>query len=191
MRHLLVLPSLLVAFGLATPCVAQSYATAPGVFLVGGTARITHFRDIGNNASTFVMDLNPRIGYFVAPGLAFSANLQFAHYSEDLGSSSQYGVGPGLIYYFRHHRTRLNPYLSARTLYVRQTVHPDSGPSSTTETFSWLASLGGALFVARNVALTAEAFYSHDHVSTDLSGSPQANNAEEYGTQFGVSVYLY
>ena len=175
----------------ALPCQAQHYATDRGVWLLGGTARISNARDIGNDANTFVIDLNPKLGYFLTPGLALTANLEYAHFSSDAGSSSVYGVGPGLTYYIRHRQTMLNPFLSARTLYTHQRFHPDGGPMSTENSFTWLVSGGAAVFLARNVAITGELFYSHDHFSTDVSGTAQSNSAEEYGTQFGVAVYVF
>jgi hypothetical protein len=187
------IPLLLLAciLGIALPCTAQSYATDRGAVVIGGNARISKFRDIGNDASTFLVELNPRVGYFVAPGLLLSANLQYAHYSQDLGSSSQYGIGPGVTYYFRHRKTKLNPYLSARSLYVHQSYHPDGFTSSSAHSFTWLVSAGGALFVARTVGLTGEAFYTHNRFSTNIAGTTQSNSSEEFGTLFGVSVYLF
>jgi hypothetical protein len=187
-----ILTAILVALSLApTPGRAQSYATDRGVVQISGTARITKFRDIGNDASTFVIDLNPRVGYFVLPGLLVAGNLEYAHFSQDNGSSSVYGVGPSLTYYLRHRTTKLNPYFSARTLYLHQTLDPDAGPSGSQNNFSWLGSVGVALFVARNVAIIGEAFYSHDHVTLDLGSGEQSNSSEEFGTQFGVAVHVF
>jgi outer membrane protein with beta-barrel domain len=180
-----------VLFGWTAPSQAQHYATDRGVWLVGGTARITNFRDIGNDASTFVLDLSPRLGYFVVPGLAMTANLEYGRFSYDAGVTSTYGLGPGMTYYFRHRQTVLNPFLSARTLYVHERVNPDGASDFTSDSFTWLVAAGAALFLARNVALTGEIFYNHAHFSDEFSGTTQSNNAEEYGTQFGVSVHVF
>jgi hypothetical protein len=184
-----LLASILV--GWTVPCQAQNYATDRGVWLIGGTARITNFRDIGNDASTFVLDLNPRVGYFVVPGLALTANLEYGHFSQDDAAVSTYGIGPGVTYYFRHRGATLNPFLSGRTLYIHRHVDADNVTAATNDSFTWLVAGGAALFLARNVAVTGEVFYSHDHFSNDFGDFSQSNDSEEYGTQFGVSVHVF
>jgi hypothetical protein len=180
-----------VFLGWRAPCQAQNYATDRGVWLLGGTARITGFRDIGNDTRTFVVDLNPRLGYFLVPGLALTANLQYARLSQDDGVVSRYGVGPGVTFYLLQRRTLLNPFLSGRTLYIHDRIESDGVEGLTSKSFTWLVAGGAAVFLARNVALTGEIFYSHGHFSNEFGGSTQSNNSEEYGTQFGVSVHVF
>jgi hypothetical protein len=174
-----------------TPCLAQTHAVDRGAWQLGGSVRITGFRDIGNDTRSFVLDLNPRVGYFILPGLAVTANLQLARASNDNGHTSTYGVGPGVTYYFGGGPRRFLPFLSGRTLWVQSTSYADAGGSASLETWDWLVS-GGALFlVAKNVGVTGEVFYSHSHVTFDGIGPAQSNSSEEYGTQLGVAVYLF
>ena len=186
--------ALLLAAGLTLPPLslsAQAYATDKGVIVLGGSAEISRFRDIGNDAHTTLIDLNPKVGYFVLPGLLLAANLQYGHISAEDGSSSFYGVGPSLTYYLRHRATAINPYLAARTLYQHQGFHPDDFPDAESDSFSWLGSVGVAVFVARNVALTGEVFYTHTHVTVDVGAGDQSNSAETFGTQFGIAVHAF
>lgn len=183
---------LFLGFSLApVPGQAQAYATDRGAVQISGSARVSKFRDIGNDASTFVVELNPRVGYFVLPGLLLAANLTYAHYSSDGGTSAIYGVGPSLTYYLRHRQTRLNPYLTFRTLYTHEDFKPDNGPDGTENDWDWLGAGGAALYVARNVAITGEAFYTRGRTTINLGNGEQSNRSEEYGTQFGVAVYLF
>ncbi len=54
---------------------------------------------------------------------------------------------------------------------------------------TWTGSAGLALFAARNVAFTAEVYYSHFHFSRTSGQSPLTN--KEFGLQFGVRVFAF
>jgi hypothetical protein len=170
---------------------AQEYATDKGAVLVGGTANFSHFRNLGNDASATSLSLNPRLGYFVVPGLAVTANLQLTFASAEDASTHAYALGPGVTYYFRHRRVVLNPYISVRTVYYRETSHLDGFPDRTAEEFNWAGAGGLSVFVARNVALLGELYYQHFHVTLRSEDQSASNNAEEYGLQFGVSAFVF
>jgi Outer membrane protein beta-barrel domain len=170
---------------------AQHYPTDKGGVLVAGTANLSHFRDKGSNASSTSLTLNPRVGYFVVPGLAVTANLQLIFASSENASTHAYGIGPGVTYYFRHKTVVLNPYLSVRTLYYRETSHLDGFPDRTAEQFAWAGAGGVSLFVARNVALIGELYYQHFHVTVRVQDASASSSAEEYGVQFGVSAFVF
>jgi hypothetical protein len=175
----------------AAPCQAQHYATDRGVWSIGGTVRLSHFRDRGNDVGTTILDINPRVSYFVVPGLAVGANLQFARFSSEGDVSKVYGIGPSATYYFIQRKTLISPFLSLRTLLTHSRSDFETFPSVTTEAFTWLVSGGAALFLARNAAITGELFYTHLKVTDDFGDVSQSNDAEEFGTQFGVAVYLF
>ncbi len=185
------LAGLLFAVLSAGPAAAQQYATDRGVVLVAGTANVSHFHDRRSGGSSTTVSLNPRVGYFVIPGLALSANLQVASTSSDGASTHAWGVGPGATWYFRHRRVVLNPYLAVRTLYYRETTHLDGLPDLTTEQFSWAGAAGLSLFVARNAALLGELYYQHFHLAARVQGADVSASAEEYGVQFGVAVFVF
>jgi hypothetical protein len=178
-------------FLLAAPLAAQSYAVDRGVWQVGGTGRVSWFRVTGDGPKNSIAELNPRLGYFVAPGLALTANLQLARYGSSGGHVWNYGVGPGLTYYFIHDGRRLHPFLSTRTLLLHTRSSANGGSSYATNAFNWLVSGGAVVLVARNVGLTGELFYAHNHTGYDTGSGSTSSNSEEYGSQFGVSVYLF
>jgi hypothetical protein len=83
-----------------------------GSVQVGGTASLSHSRDIGNDFESTTLDVTPRVGYFVARGLAVGLNLQFrrAWFDDQATIRDQtftgHGFGPGLTYFLptRHRR---------------------------------------------------------------------------------------
>jgi hypothetical protein len=182
--------TLLLAIGPAS-LVGQTYAVDRGVWKIGGTARVSRYHDIGSDQGVFIADVNPQLGFFVRPGLALTANVRVSRYGYDTGHTWSYGLGPGITYYLGHDARRFHPFLSARTLYTKSTTYLDSGPSGSYSNFNWLASAGGMYLAASNVGITGELFYSHTHNDFGGGGSPQGSSNEEYGTQFGVSVFLF
>jgi hypothetical protein len=58
-----------------------------------------------------------------------------------------------------------------------------------------VAAVGAAQFVARNVALTGEAYYSRStfRVKATADGvlTNEKQRSEEWGLQFGIRVFLY
>src|SRR2546423_8629052 len=54
---------------------AQQSPVQKGSIQVSGTASLTHERDIGNDVGWTSLELSPRVGYFVARGLAINWNL--------------------------------------------------------------------------------------------------------------------
>ncbi len=182
---------LLLALACAGPAAGQQYATDRGVVLLAGTGNVSHFHDRSSGGSSTTIRLNPRVGYFVIPGLALTANLQVASSSYDNGSTRAWGAGPGATYYFRHRRVVLNPYLAVRTLYYRETTHLDGVPDLATEQFSWAGAAGVSLFVARNAALLGELYYQHFHLTVAAQGNSVSASAEEYGLQVGVAVFVF
>src|SRR4051812_37488871 len=114
-RLLLVL---LAFLGLSRPGVAQRSPISAGTWLLGGTGSFYTGRDIGNDRSTHVLDLSPRVGYLALRHLAVSANLRLASAWDSLGRSHDWGIGPGVTYYLGSARHRFFPYLTARTLFL-------------------------------------------------------------------------
>lgn len=171
---------------------AQTSAVDRGVWLVGGTGRIYGHRDVGNDSRSFVIDLNPRVGYFVLPHLAVTANTQFTRSRNEIGWVRTVGVGPGLSYYFGGPKSRVLPYLTGRTLFqwVRAGIH-DAPTSVADRQTAWLAGGGLSVLVAKNVGLTGELFYQWTDLHAERGDWVGENSAEQYGVQFGATVFAY
>jgi hypothetical protein len=103
-------------------------------------------------------------------------------------------MGPGLSYYFTGKRSRLYPYVSLRSLWVRAEFEPSDDapflePSDDTD-WVWTVAGGAAVFLARNAAVTGELFYSQARFILD-GAQRSENSSVQYGLQFGIRVFLY
>jgi len=165
-----------------------------GVWLVGGNFQITGNKNLDSDASDFLFSLSPQVGYFVTPGLAITANATLAWNDGDNSSGFTRGIGPGLSYYFGGMSAQFFPYVTGRMLYQKSDLDAQLGPiEAETEAtdWSWLLGAGGALFLARNVALNAELFYSRR--TSDLTGD--AGDLEfrsaRYGLEVGIRAHVF
>ena len=181
-----------VLLAVVSPTRAETQASPleRGVWLIAGTGRIYNHRDIDDDSRRFVLDLNPQLGYFVLPHVAVHANLGFAYSSTSGGFSRQVGVGPGLTYYVGRPRSRVLPFVTARTLFVWGRAGPHDEPSSVSRYRHWLAGGGLSWLVSRNVGLTAEAFYQWSSLN-QLAREGGTNSDEIYGLNLGVTVFAY
>ena len=177
-----------VAFLPLRSVAAQYSPVHAGSIQLAGTAQVTHFRDIGNDFGDTIIELAPRVGYFVVRGLVVSANLSFRHDANETGSGTSWGIGPGMTYYVSGLSRRVYPFVSGRTLFTWSHASDANGMivdrrSST----SWLVSTGALVLLARHVGLTGELFYQHDRFTVE----PSTNTAESYGLQWGFAVFVH
>ena len=169
--------SLLLA---APPALAQPSPDDPstwaqterGVRLLGGSASIVGFD------GTAQLSASPRVGLFVADGLALSADLQA---TARLGDGTTYlvGVGPTVTYYFGPTTgPRARPFVEAGgSLYYADF----SGGSDVTAGLSGSAGLSFPL--ARNVAVRTQAFVA----------LPDVENTDFvfYGVSAGFATFIF
>ena len=184
---------------------AQQSPVQKGSIQVSGTASLTHERDIGNDVGWTSLELSPRVGYFVARGLAINWNLHFRRiwFQDEETITNQraleWGIGPGLTYYFSTRSRHLYPFLSARTLFTRSTSHAtvtNAGQQERTNGRStnnvWLVSAGALYMVGTHVGLTSELFYQHEYFTARYGISPgSGNSAEMYGLQWGIAAFIF
>ncbi|HVD59649.1 MAG TPA: hypothetical protein VNC11_02170 [Gemmatimonadaceae bacterium] len=196
----------LLAFLVLAPRLLQSQQKIDspirqGSVQIGGTAAFTHYHNIDFDNEYTTLELMPRLGYFVRRGLAVNANLQFRKQWLDNVNLVNWGIGPGLSYYFTTSKRRLFPFVSGRTLFVRGNTHVDERtsdgvtlPAYHYKTFSnsWLIS-GGALFmISRQVGISSELFYQHENVGADGPSSQHFDvPTEMYGVQWGLAVFIF
>jgi hypothetical protein len=188
----------LLAGAVAQTLPAQSSPIHRHSIQIGGSARLTHTRDIGNDRSWTILELTPRIGYFIARGLAVSGNLRFERTFESAEHLTGWGIGPGLTYYFDVHSRHLYPFISARTLFTWDKIsgaQPDGTNSWKSTNRVWLVSGGGLFMLGQHVGITGEIFYQHERFSTEafiFNGvSEQVNSSETYGLQWGVAAFIF
>ncbi len=196
MRRTAVILFVLIALtlALAPRAAGQQYAMDRGVWILGGGAGLSHGRSTctGCSSSSYTsLDIFPQVGYFVAPGLAITADLNFWYRWGTGISETQYGAGPGVAYYFTQRPARLHPFVKAGIRYFHVTSSQSGTSTVRYHSFQWQGSAGLALMVARNVAVTGEAYYRHIYSHSSRGGFSNSSTHASYGTSFGVAVFLY
>ena len=196
MRH----PSLLLVFTvtLAGSLPAQRHATDAGAVIVGGTGGLTRERDVGNNRRWTRFNLHPQVGLFVLDGLAVTGDVHFETIRGSQDHVTTWGAGPGLAYYFSKLSRRITPYVFGRVLLEWNKASfrdPQTGQwssSTSSDDRTWQGGLGGAWFVARNVAVVGELFYAWSRFTQNgCTPSDCVNHGEDYGLRFGVRAFAY
>ena len=169
--------------------------TAQGVRLLGGSAEISRQ---GNFTSAVV---SPRVGAFVADGLALGVNLQLGYgrssfstfdgttVQEVTSSSTVLGVGPSVTYYIGGGRPGVRPFIEADVglTYQRSSFSGGFGSSADAESDTGVGGglgAGVSIPVARNVALRTQAFYRAFDFSFDEGTS-------SFGLSAGFTTFIY
>ncbi len=179
-------PILLTALLLAPSALAQSYPIDQGSYLLGGTASFTSQGDDdddGERLTTF--ELSPSFSYFVTPGLAVGAEMFYIS-NEFLGrSSTSTGIGPQLAYFFGGPSSKSYPFVAAGVSYTSMKF------STTYSGFSADLSGGMVFMVARNVGLTAEAFYRTLSLSGDNDFGDDDFSTNAIGIRGAVTAFIF
>ena len=191
MRNTMVALGVLAIAPLVSSASAQSYAMDRGVWTVGGSASVTHSAFGVNNGSTAI-SLFPSVGYFVLPGFVVAATLQYVHSTGNGYSSAStgFGAGPRLAYYFGKGPATFHPYVAAAAL-VGSESRGFMGSTSSNGWWSWRGAGGIAFLLARNVAVTGEAFYGQVHYDVSGAGESLSQTSASFGLSFGLSLFLY
>ena len=158
MRTTMVALGVLAISPLVPSASAQSYAMDRGAWTVGGSASLTHYNVAGLDNGSTAISLFPSVGYFFLPGFLVAATLQYAHSSGGGFASTGFGAGPRLAYYFGNGSASFHPYVAAGAL-IGSESRKFPGSTSSYGWWSWRGAGGIALLLARNVAVTGEAFY--------------------------------
>ena len=170
--------------------------TAKGVRLLGGSASLSRQNDF-----TFA-SVAPRVGTFVADGLALGVDLQLSYgrssftsafegdiLDEATFSSVALGVGPSVTYYLGGGRPGVRPFVEADVALTYQRSSISGGFEPLNETESALNVGGGvgagvSIPIARNVALRTQAFYRTFDFEFD-------DGSSTYGLSAGFTTFIY
>jgi len=170
---------------------AQSHATDRGVWLLDGSASLVHTAASGSSSGSTGLGISGAVGYFLIPGVAVSANLQFAHSTASGSSSTLYGIGPGIAYYFGRGAHKVHPFLAVSALFAHQTLSSSGTSTATSHSLAWVGSGGLVFLLARNVGVTGEAYYTQSHFTSSYLGTSSTRTQKQYGTRFGLAVFIY
>jgi hypothetical protein len=177
-----------------------------GSIQIGGTASLVHEHDVGNgdDFDWTLLQVFPRVGYFVARGLEVNANLRYQKGWAKYNNSTEWGVGPGLTYYIATRSRRIFPFVSARTLFVHSKSRSDERlitqpipttlPASEFKSYQrdLLGSAGLLYMLAKQVGISGELFYQREYVTDRFdNGQHDGNSFDLYGAQWGVAVFLF
>jgi outer membrane protein len=175
----------LVALLLASaPVSAQSYPIDDGSILIGGSAAFTSQGFEDEDERTTTLSINPTFGYFITEGFAVGGEALIERISFDGDASTVLGIGPFLAYFFGGPGSRTYPFVQAGVAYRSTSVE-----GIDLSGFGADVSVGAAFMVARNAAITAEAFAQF--ASFSLEGSDESIGSNTYGLRAGVGVFIY
>ena len=120
------------------------------------------------------MNLDPSIHYFVARGLSVGGDLTIRRFRQGDTSSSSYGVGPGVMYFFGGSERPVYPYLSGTVRYYR---------SGDTNTIGYRAAGGALVMLADAVGLNGSLYF--EQLDDDVS------SRDAFGLAFGIAAFLF
>jgi hypothetical protein len=185
----LVVASLLLS---PLPLAAQT-STHPlhaGTWIVGGSAELSTFRDVGNDNRYNTLELAPRVLRFVTPHLAVGGSSTFRYEWNDLSHYTTVGIGPTVAYYFASAPKRLLPSLNLLVFPAQTTGRGGSQSRKDTEVvFDGAFAL--TYLIVPHVGINAAAFYRWNHFRVRYDQFDGSNDAESYGLRFGFSAFVF
>ena len=163
---------------------AQTFALDRGSINIAGDAAFTSSGSSsnGDDDRTTQFILTPTAHYFVIPGLAVGGDLVVSHFSRENNSSTTFGGGPSVAYYFGRGERKVYPFVSGSVTLLR-TSFDNSFTNQSTSSTGYRGSGGVLLLLSRSVGITGELFYqgqNSDNFDTNT-----------YGLAFGVSAFVF
>ena len=179
-----------VAAMLAIPASAsgQTYATDRGAVVLGGSVRWSssggdlYENNEGDRYNSVLV--NPRVLYFVAPGLGIGGNLYVESESQGDFNATTIAVGPAAAYFFGGPDSSALPYISGFLGYGKTTTSGWDGSG-----LSFGAGAGLAFLLSPSVALTAGAWYRLDNTTVDQLDQSFGGNT--MALEIGVEAFLF
>lgn len=173
MRKLTLLLLLILS---STQLFAQKkFAVDKSSFIIGGSAGFSSTGGGGGDRLTRIT-VTPSLSFFVVQNLAIGGNGSFRRISVSEFSSTVVGIGPSIAYYFGGMNSKSYPFLSSSFLYGKQL----DGPSRIDLRFS----SGVAFMIAKNVAITGEAFFL-------LLINEADDDGNSFGIEIGISTFVF
>jgi len=194
----------------ACPSWAQRSVIDPGTLIVDGDAGISGHSASGLKARS--LSLSPRLGVFVIRRLAVSAVLtsRYSSTDQDVGvtlglgesvltrahaSSTTWGVGPEVTYYFASVGSRTHLYGAFHSWFSWQSRStrieiPDRGvqeSESSSEAINVSPRVGVLFLLVPNIGLNGSLYVTRSWDTRKLS-SPLVDEATEAATSYGVAV---
>lgn len=188
--------------------VAQKSPIDQGVFGLDGTVSLrSQGGDIysaeGSDDRQTTASIEPAGFYFITPGFAVGGQLRLARSSQDVATSTTFGIGPTALYYFGEPDTEVFPFVGANLLLLRRSSSVDLGsvdlgsgigPVDLGEEDIALTGLafdiqaGFTYMLARNVGVTTAAFFLYERLGGDIEETLSGNTV---GVQVGITAFIF
>jgi len=160
----------------------KGYAIDKGVIVIDGMASyVSAGGDLYGDDRVSVIALNPSIGYFIMPHLAMGVNFGFQKTSHGDDSDTIFAVGPSVAYFMGDANSKVYPFVAGTFLYSSEDDH---------HTQTDIKLKGGAAFmIAKNVAITGNAFYKMESQKWETADESESGNT--FGVEFGVGIFIF
>jgi hypothetical protein len=177
---------------------SQSYPIDKGSKLISGSFAFTSaggdlYANSDDERVTTIM-LNGSFGYFVSKGFNIGGKLLFNRQSQGDNSTTTWGVGPSVSYFFGDENSKVYPFIGGTFLYNKTTLKSkyNYGYYEVEEEYDYsgttLAFGGGVCYMLSSaVGLFTEINYQIDNV--DFEGHSFSGNKVNF--MIGINAFLY
>jgi hypothetical protein len=171
MKNLVKITLSLVAF-LCLSQVVSAQAVNQGAWMLGGTAGFRSESVKDSDVSVTTIDVSPNLGYFIADDLAIGLSLNLSSVSVDGNSSTDFGLGPFIRFYF------------ADAIFAQVGANLGLGDREFTDLE---LGLGYSWFVDNSVAIEPKLFYRIHGVGDDVVGD---FDSSVFGLSIGIQAFV-
>jgi len=177
---------------------SQSFPIDKGSKLISGSFAFTSAGgDLYNNSKDereTVILLNGSFGYFVSQGFNLGGKILFNRQAQGDYSSTTWGIGPSLSYFFGDENSKVYPFIGITFIYNKTTVKDKYSSGYYTQTMEYdydgtnLAFGGGVCYMLSSaVGIFTELNYQIDNMSYE--GNSVSGN--KINLMIGINAFLY
>lgn len=162
-----------------------NFAQSPvskGVYFLGGSIYYSSQSSDNSDSSTDTFIFSPRVGYFFIDNFYVGLSVNYDKHSFGDNSSSNYGFGPEVRYYFDANE-KIKPFLGLAYNYRSA----DGDVSYNTFTVN-----GGAdLFIARNFAIEGSIDYSIINRKSSIPYFSTDDTVKRFQVKIGLNYFIF
>lgn len=162
-----------------------------GVWMLGGTANLSsaHYRgDVGANEDILSIGIQPKVGYFLIDRFTTGLLINYSYYKvkgpTSSSSTSAFGFGPFLRYYFLKADTRTNVFAETGYQYSFLKTNTGYGSHNNYKLNSFSFSAGPVIYLNTTVGLEFTVGYT---ISKYINHSDNSNN---FLVGLGLQIHL-
>lgn len=178
------LVSVLFVFLFSFSLIAQTPLEKGTISLNGSLSYSSQSYD-GSDDSRNILMLNPQAGYFIAENFSLGLSLSYINYSLGSASSTEWGIGPSLRYYFPTEKVK--PFFSLGYGYTKSSNSSNDDKWVGTQ---FIITAGLDYFIVKNVALETIASYSFNNEKLPDSYKSFYRNMDQKSKTFMIGIGL-